>query len=106
MSSGGDSLFSATLVTTDVLEHCGRDLTANELRLRIQVMVGNKGFRVTRVLDVVSRAEDCEMTSYTARTIPGYHDDRNLDSGRVTAEKARICLTSKSGARQAAIKEY
>jgi hypothetical protein len=55
---------------------------------------------------LVSRAEDCEMTSYTARTIPGYHDDRNLESGRVTAEKARICLTSKSGARQAAIKEY
>jgi hypothetical protein len=51
MSSGGDSLFSATLVTTDVLEHCEQDLTANELRLCIQVMVGNKGFRVTRVLD-------------------------------------------------------
>jgi len=105
MSSGGDSLFGAALATTDVLEKSGRYLTANELGLRIQVMV-KKGLRVTLVLDACFSGRGLRKdTTYTVRTIPGYHDDRDIDSDVVAERAALEYLARTSGTRQSVTKE-
>jgi hypothetical protein len=106
MSPGGDSLFGAALATTDVLEECGRYLTAHELGLRIQAMVEKKGLRVTVVLDACFSGRGLrKSTTYSARTIPGYLDDNNIDGDRVAEKEAFEYLSSISKTRQAKMEE-
>ena len=100
MSPGGDTLLGAALATTDVLENNGRYLTANELGLRIQNMV-RKGLRVTLVLDACFAGRGLrEGATYTIRTVPPYHDDRDLGSDAAAEEEARQYLARTSGTRQ------
>lgn len=105
MASGGDNLFGAALATTDVLEKCGRYLTANELGLRIQAMV-RKGLRVTLVLDACFSGRGLRKdTTYTIRTIPEYQDCRDLESDKAAESNAFEYLAHVSGTRQAEMKE-
>jgi hypothetical protein len=106
VSSEGDTLLGAALATTDVLETNGRYLTANELGIRIQAMVEKKGLRVTLVLDACFSGRGLRNTTgYTVRTIPDYHDDRDLSNDKVAENAAREHSVSTSGTRQAEVTE-
>lgn len=105
MSSGGDSLYGAALVTTNALTRHGRYLTANELGLRVQAMV-RKGLRATLVLDACFSGGGLRNdTTYTLRSIPEFQDDSDLKSDKIAENEASEYFSRISGLRQAEVKE-